>query len=444
MRLPARPPDVDPLAGFESLVELLSAVQGAGAATHEYLPWDKLRWRTPPPGLTHEQWWAATKIARSGMQRQLPIRDASGAAFTYALPDRVLQLVDGIATRAGGQIGMAEPVTDPATRDRYVVRGLMEEAITSSQLEGASTTRRVAKEMLRDGRRPTTKGERMIVNNYRGMEFVRDHRRDPLTPALVLELHAVLTEGTLDDPGDAGRLQRPTDERVRVETFEGDIVHRPPPAEELPERLEALCAFANGPADDPGPWIHPVVRSVVVHFLAGFDHYFVDGNGRVARALFYWSMLHRGLWLTEFTTISTILKRAPAKYARSYLNSEYDGGDLTYFILYHLEVLTRAFDELESYLERKIRESQDVRRLVAEHRHEVNHRQLAILDAALRDPRSQFTIASHRRSHGVVMETARRDLNDLETRGLLVRSQRGRAFVWSPAPSLPEQLYRHR
>ncbi len=42
---------------------------------------------------------------------------------------------------AGRAIGMPDPITNPQTRGRYRVRSLMEEAITSSQLEGSVTTR---------------------------------------------------------------------------------------------------------------------------------------------------------------------------------------------------------------------------------------------------------------------------------------------------------------
>ena len=67
-------------------------------------------------------------------------------------------------------------------RERYVISSLIEEAITSSQLEGAMTTREVAKDLLRSGRKPRTKDERMILNNYRGMLRVREvrHKRGPV------------------------------------------------------------------------------------------------------------------------------------------------------------------------------------------------------------------------------------------------------------------------
>lgn len=417
---------------------LARAVASVNVAQEPYLPWERFRFHNPPQGLTVTQWWVATVVQREGHRRSLPLLDLTGEPFWYTIPDEVLRLVTQVASKAGGKIGAAEPVTNPQTRETYVVRSLMEESITSSQLEGAATTRRVAKEMLRSGRGPRGKSEQMIWNNYQAMQFILEHRTAPLTPGLIQELHGIVTLHTLEDPDDAGRLQRTDDVRVHVGTPDGDILHTPPPAEELAERLQALCDFANG-TDADGPWLHPVLRAIAIHFMIGHDHYFVDGNGRLARALFYWSMLHQGMWLTEFITISTILRRAPVQYAHAYLNTEYES-DLTYFFIHHLKVLDRAFDELDAYLDAKVREQQTVRSHLSGRYTEFNHRQLAILERALSHPTAEFTVASHANSHHVTQETARTDLTALADAGALTRGKRGRAFVWWPAPDARDAL----
>ncbi len=417
---------------------LARAVASVNVAQEPYLPWERFRFHNPPEDLTVAQWWVATVVQRDGHKRNLPLLDLKGVPFGYAIPDEVLRLVTQVASKAGGKIGTAEPVTNPETRETYVVRSLMEESITSSQLEGAATTRRVAKEMLRSGRTPRGKSEQMIWNNYQAMLFILDHRAEPLTSSLIRELHGIVTLNTLDDPRDAGRLQDAGDVRVHVGTPDGDFLHTPPPAAELPERLQALCDFANG-TDENGPWLHPVLRSIAIHFMVGHDHYFVDGNGRLARALFYWSMLHQGMWLTEFITISTILKRAPVQYAHAYLNTEYQS-DLTYFFIHHLKVLNRAFDELDAYLDTKVREQRTVRSHLSGRHTDFNHRQLAVLERALSDPTAEFTVTSHANSHHVTPETARTDLAALAEAGALTRGKRGRAFVWRPATDARDAL----
>lgn len=337
-------------------------------------------------------------------------------------------------------IGVPEPVTNPATRDRYVVNSLIQEAITSSQLEGASTSRKVAKEMLRSGRRPKNRSEQMIYNNYIAMRRVAELRDTELTPELICELQHIITEDTLDNPDAAGKLQSDPDPNERVAVWGWDPggeqpVYFPPPVEELPSRIQRLCDFANA-SDDRDSWMQPVLRSLVIHFMMGYDHYFEDGNGRTARLLFYWSMLRRGYWLMEFVTISTILKNAPAKYGRSFLYTEQDG-DLTYFLSYHLEIIVRALNDLDGYLARKVQELRETRVLLSATPREYNYRQLALLEHAIKNPNAIYTIQSHSRSHNVSEETARNDLRDLESTDLLERSKAGRHFTWSPTQNLP-------
>ena len=405
-----------------------------------YPHWDKLRHLEPPEDLTHEQWWLAVKWARRPLLRELPLKSPEGRPFVYATPDEVLRLLHYVDQRVSGEIAMTEVVTaDDQARQHYMVNSLMEEAIRSSQLEGATTSRRVAKELLRSGREPEDRSERMILNNYRGLQFMRGIG-DKISPRDVLELQRILTEGTLDDPGAAGRLQRPDEDRVAVFDREsGDLMHRPPPAEQLPARLDELCAFANHRPTDDEPFMHPVVRGVILHFWLGYDHPFEDGNGRTARALFYWYMRNRGYWLVEYLTISNILRDAPSKYARSFLLTETDERDTTYFLLYQLQVIRRAVEELHRYLRRKMAEVRSVERLIKGSAY-FNHRQLALLGDAVRDEGRAYTLNSHAASHGVTHETARTDLSDLTARGLLSRRRVGRRYIFTAPADLPERL----
>lgn len=406
----------------------------------EYLHWDRLRNLTPPEGLTHEQWWVQLKLARLGGRRTLPLREPDGTEFSYTLPDPLLALLHFVDQRCSGEIAMEEVVTaDEQARRRYLVNSLMEEAIRSSQLEGATTSRRVAKDLLQSGREPADRSERMILNNYRAMLFMREEMGDRLTPEAILELHRIVTEGALDNPDAAGRLQRPDEERVAVfDRDGGKMLHKPPPAEQLPDRLVALCDFANE-AGSSERFIHPVIRALVLHFWIGYDHPFEDGNGRTARALFYWSMRSHGYWLVEYLSISKILREAPSKYARAFLYSETDAGDITYFLLYQLGVIQRAVDELHAYLSRKVAEVREVEALLRDETG-LNHRQIALVGHALRNPAEIYTFGAHARAHSITHETARTDFGGLERRGLLERRQVGRQYRFTAPADLVERL----
>ncbi|HYM55889.1 MAG TPA: Fic family protein, partial [Solirubrobacteraceae bacterium] len=420
------------------IVELLQL--GITEDGRDYAHWDKLRQLEPPAGLSHEEWWLLVKWGRQPVQRAIPLTDPSGAPFVYGVPDLVARRLHYVDQRCSGEVAMSEVVTaDEHARQRYLVNSLMEEAIRSSQLEGATTTRRVAKELLRTGREPKDRSERMIFNNYRALQYMRDRLDEKLTPGAVLELHRILTDGTLEHPDAAGRLQRPDEERIAVvDRMDGSVIHRPPPADQLPARLQALCDFANE-AENPDRFIHPVIRAILLHFWLAYDHPFEDGNGRTARALFYWYMRTRGYWLVEYLSISRILRHAPGKYSRSFLLTETDERDTSYFIVYQLEAIQRAVEQLHDYLRKKIKDVRDVEKLLKGSNH-FNHRQLALLGNAIRTPDASYTFQTHAASHGVTHETARNDLIPLADMGFLEQRRQGRRYSFTPPVDLSERL----
>ena len=198
-----------------------------------------------------------------------------------------------------------------------------------------------------------------------------------------------------------------------------------------------MCRFANAVHDTH--FIHPVIRSIILHFWLAYVHPFTDGNGRTARALFYWSMLRHGYWIFEYISISSIIREASTKYARAFLYTETDDNDLTYFILYHLDVINKAIKSLHEYIKKKTKEQKILEQRMR-HIDMLNHRQAALIAHALRHPHHRYTVKSHMTSHNVVYQTGRTDLQDLENKGLLTSMKRGRTFVFIPPEDLESRL----
>ena len=403
-------------------------------ANDRYLHWDELLHRLPPEGLKHEQWWLLLKSGRQSQRQLISLKDKSGAAFSYVLLPPVPQTLHDIDMKAGGAFKMPEPVVNPESKDEYYVSSLIEEAITSSQLEGATTTRLVAKEMLRTGRAPIDRSEQMILNNYLTMRRISSLKDEPLSKDLIFEIHRLMTDETLDDPSAAGRF-RNSDEDIGVYDRENVLLYSPPPASELESRLQALCEFAN----QDTPFVHPVIRSIILHFMLAYEHPFVDGNGRTARALFYWSMLRHQYWLVEYISISNIMLKARGKYGRAFLHTETDEADLTYFILHHLKVVTRALATLHEYIAHKTHE---IRQFEAELQgiEILNHRQRGVIRHAVRHPGKHYTVEEHRRTHNISYETARSDLLDLSKRDLFVAKRVGKRWIFTPQIQLTGRL----
>lgn len=313
----------------------------------EYLYWSDVKYRTQNTGLSPIELWHKVKISR--LRRDVIAWPDFGLHFS--LTDRMQQMCHEFDLNFGGSWGAMKLFPqDKLNQELYLVSSVMEEAISSSQMEGASTTREEAKEMLRKKVEPRNRSQKMILNNYQTIQFISSQRHEPLTRQLLLQVHELMTSGTLDNNEDAGRL-RSHDRIVVSNSITGEIVHRPPSCECLDKFIDALCVFLN---NDKSPvFLHPVIKGLIIHFLIAYYHPFADGNGRTARALFYWYMLKKNYWLVEYLSISRIIYKSKNKYEKSFLYTENDSNDLGYFITYNLDVLAKAFEGLKKYMQKK-------------------------------------------------------------------------------------------
>ncbi|MDH2433411.1 Fic family protein [Pokkaliibacter sp. MBI-7] len=427
--------------GNDVLTKVMTSSIGATDTKGRYLHWEKVKYLPAPEGFTSESYWFAMKTARRKMQKKTPFLAKDGSNFWYCVPDVLQKELHWLDQNTAGSISMNSPVTNAHTRDTYLVSSLIEESISSSQLEGASTTRNVAKEMLRQNRTPKDHSEQMIYNNYAAMRLIREFREDDLTEPLMLELHRILTQGTLEEASKAGHYRHMADDIHVVDSSVQEVLHTPPAADELPERMSRLCWFANQTDEDA--FVHPVIKAILLHFMIGYDHPFVDGNGRTARALFYWAMSKYGYWLMEYISISNIIKQAPVQYGKAYLHVETDENDLTYFLIHQVQVIKEAVVSLQNYLQRKASELEEAESLLerSRARGELNHRQLSLLKHALKNPGAIYRIQEHQSSHAISYQTARTDLLRMsDVWGLLRKRKYGREFVFASPQSLRELL----
>jgi Fic family protein len=439
MHIPKKPPRIaDLLTDTESISQVIRLLnEGVGPAPGgKYRHWDTLRRMPAPPDTSHLQWWAAIKLARSQTRRTVSgLLDKAGREFHYTMPDPLLELLHFVDSYASGQIKLPDLILNRNLRDRYIQSSLIEEAITSSQLEGAATTRRNAKEMIRLGRRPGNTHEQMILNNYHAMREIRRLTGEKLSIELIVHIHRILVHQTIEESHTYFRKEN--DGVIVRENATGNVLHVPPPASELQERLQKMCDFANQTQTDA--FLHPIIKAIILHFWLAYDHPFVDGNGRTARGLFYWSMLSQEFWMAEFVSISTIIRKGPARYGRAFLYTETDESDLTYFILNQLAVIRSSIEELFKYLRHKADQQNRIVHVLRS-TDSLNHRQVALLTHAVKNSDAQYTFASHGMSHGVTYETSRTDILELVSEGYLVKRQEGRKFVFRPVPDLAEKL----
>ncbi len=373
----------------------------------EYLYWDKIKYKTKD--YEPEELWNAIKFHRYLNSATIKFGKYN---FSYVITDYMLRALHQFDLRIGGNLGSNIGIAE-TDKTKFVISSIMEEAISSSQMEGANTTRKKAKEMIQKEQKPRNKSEQMIMNNFITMKYIVQHKNETITPENILYIHKLISNRTLNDTEDEGRF-RDNDEVYVVDHTTSEVVHTPPSSNELEELIKDLCSFCN---NDSANFIHPIVKGCIVHFMIGWIHPFTDGNGRTVRALFYWYLLKQGYWLTEYLSISRIIKDTKGQYEKAYLYAEVDENDLSYFITYHIKTMEKAFDALKVYINRKQKEVFQAAKFMKIPN--VNDRMAQILKIIHDDPERILNTKEIESRFDISNFTARSDLKALVTLGFL-------------------------
>ncbi|MEN6517821.1 MAG: Fic family protein [Methanospirillum sp.] len=392
-----------------------------------YLFWDELKYRIQDIN-RRKSVWTMMKLSRTVRFEKVPF---DHLRLVYSLIPDINKGLHTIDRYLSGTLRIHNKAI--TLEKSYIVNSLMEEAIASSVLEGAVTTRKAAKEMLRKGKKPQNDSERMILNNYEAMQYIREKKEVPLSKELILEIHRIVTKGTIKDEY-VGQFRSDND-IVVADSATGLIHHTPPKAEDIEKFIDEICGFANGDGDDAESitsaqtFIHPVIKGIILHFLIGYLHPFNDGNGRTARSIFYWYVLSRGYWLFEYMPISRIILRSRAKYSLAYLHTEFDNMDTTYFIKYNINCIFESLKDLLVFLEKQ-QTIQNATKAIIREIKEINTRQAGVLRDMMEHSDEYFTIHQVAQVTDTVYQTARTDLLRLRDLGYISQEKRGREYLF--------------
>lgn len=408
----------------------------AKANQPEYLFWDKVKYLLRPEELSAEEFWSLVKFSRStSPRRKTPITDKNGSYFTWQHLSGFDFFFHEIDMRLGGQLETRN-IDFESFRQRLITRGIMEESIASSQLEGAATTRKVAKQMILEKRKPRNNSEQMILNNYNAMVQIEEQERsEKLSVEKLLNLHSVLTKDTIDK-NEVGRFRNDKDDIVVRDRSTHIIYHVPPNEKTLRTEMEKFTDYANDKTKDK-QFVHPVIKAIILHFWIGYLHPFTDGNGRLARLMFYWYLLKNEYWAFAYLPLSKMIKKSPIQYRDAYVYSEQDDNDLTYFVDYNVRKILLAKKDFEQYCKKVETENKKMFK-TARLEYKLNDRQIQVLRYLYKNPNATTSIKTHASINNVIRITARKDLEELERLGFLISKKVGRERPFSATRKISE------
>jgi Fic family protein len=268
----------------------------------------------------------------------------------------------------------------------------------------------------------------MILNNYNTIKAIEDdYKEEELTKELLFEFHSMITKDTMEDPNESGRFRR-EDEDIKVWDH-NTILHVPPNVDFMNSEMDRLIKFANDGLSEQ-TFLHPVAKAIMLHFWIGYLHPFVDGNGRLARLLFYWYLLKKDYWAFSFLPISAVIKNSSEQYKMAYLYSEGDDNDLTYFIDYNVRKIEQAIDEFDAYIKEKYQENARMNKDAVD-KYELNERQISLLQYLSSNPTQKNTNTRlHKDINQISRQTAAKDLKELVSLGFMREKKKGRRIIY--------------
>ncbi|GGM30311.1 hypothetical protein GCM10009425_46130 [Pseudomonas asuensis] len=419
---------------IDDYMQLYAALDSKGRYQH----FDKLRFRIPE-GLDHSLVWSLVKSARDRqLSEVLPLGEPPKLCKLMLTPAMHMATSESDRHTTGAALEWMCSKIGERKHIHYLLNDLIEdEAISSSQLEGAATTTKAAKDLLKRNRGPRTPDEKMIIGNFKMMQCAWKRRHEELTTDLISEIHQVGVEGIDDEKYHPGAFRNTDD--VVVEDGDGNVVHNPPPAAGLEKRLNDLVKWVNTnhSVSNSNVYLHPLIKGIILHFAIGYEHPFHDGNGRVARSLFYWFLFKHDFAAFRYIAISTLLKSAPIQYGKSYLYTETDDMDLTYFVDYQSRIIIRAIEEFKRAYEETLDDMNKFNVFLYESGlfGKLTDKQKVVLQVAKSGRAQEFTAQNVKENLNCSYNTASSILNGLVELKLFKKVKIGREWVFSMKPT---------
>jgi Fic family protein len=392
--------------------------------SQDYLSKEEIGYRLPN-NLGLEEFWQEVIKFRKQKSEILPFNDQKNQNFWYLLTPALQKTIYEIDSSGKDSLYR---VVKKEIEFELIKDSLIEEALYSSVIEGAFSTMKRLRELVEEKKQPVDINDQMVLNNYRAMQFILQEKHKDLSVDFILQLHKIVTEKTLfEDEVYAGRFR---DDIVYVKDKRRDIViYTPPPAEQVEPAIKRLIEWVNEKNDSN--FIHPLIKASFIHFYFVYIHPFFDGNGRVSRVLFYYFLIKNGYEFFKYFSISAVVQKTKIQYYRAIKDVEDCNADVTYFLLYMSAIILEAIHLVtERIIKHYSRDFVFIR--LKEKGIFLGDRQEKFLKRFLISDKGAITIKVYKEWFKVVYETARRDLEDLAAKGVLLKSEYRRQFVYKP------------
>lgn len=366
--------------------------------------------------------WQEIQKERRSKAENLALKDEKGETFWYVNTKPLQAKLHQIDSRGKDSL---YSYIKPDIENELALDSIIEEAWASNIIEGAFTTRKRAQELVRRNLTPKDKNELMMKNNHQAMTFILENRESDFSIDFILEIHRIITQNTLDDPEYTGKFR---DDEVFIWDKSNTVIFKPMAEENIKESLNNLVTWVNTHSEED--FIHPILKASIIHFFLVYVHPFFDGNGRTARAIFYFYLLKHKYDFFKYFSISALIAKQKEKYYKAIKEVEDYENDLTYFLLYSTDVVLKSIDEILDKIAKKYQSDIISKNINLRGLH-LNRRQKRLIKILIDQDQKTMTTRRYEKIFKVSYGTARSDLNELSEDGLLQKRKLGKGFLYS-------------
>ena len=317
-----------------------------------------------PLNVSIDSFWPELLNRRKAGATILPLNNARGMPYWYVLTDKMIAASEKLCAEAMELEESIDPYRTPMTS------AMTEEVFFTSFVEGAQIPLQEAMDFLQRGTEPENIQEQMILNNRQAWTNMIGSLYRPLDENFIKTLAFMLTEEMDDCAEDYRQTDQHPIAAMNSEPYEV------PPAYSLPDRMAEYYDFLQAGN------VHPLIKAAVGQAYILVARPFPEGNERLSRMISSAVLLRSGYDFFCDISISSVIAKENYRYYKcmqEILRTE-NGGDLTYFIEYYLELLVRA---LESRKDREQRRSQKIlarEKEMAREPLQVSHEQIPLED----------------------------------------------------------------
>lgn len=199
-----------------------------------------------------------------------------------------------------------------------------------------------------------------VINYRRVMEYLNkfkisqpkagppmaENPKSQIDENTIKEIHKLTVYRILDDIY-CGKFRKT--QVVVKNNKSGVVTFRPPQANQIEGQIRDFLAWLNS---NNGQDIHPILKSGIVHYEIARIHPFIDGNGRVARALSTLILFLEEYDIRKFFSLEEYFDSDPKSYYTALKSVEKKKGDLTFWLDYFTKGLAIELSKIKEKVQK--------------------------------------------------------------------------------------------